>query len=104
MKKTLMGCYAVIFTSQLASPAPGYEEMAARMVELAQEMPGYLGMESARGADGAGITVSYWRSLEDIANWKAHPEHIEAQRRGKSEWYESYSLRICKVEREVFPE
>ena len=62
-------------------------------------MPGYLGIESARGADGVGITVSYWASEADIANWKRHTEHRTAQDRGKKQWYEHYELRVAKVER-----
>lgn len=73
--------------------------MAQRMLELAARQPGFLGAENARSADGFGITVSYWASLADIANWKAHAEHRIAQENGKSVWYEHYELRIAKVER-----
>ncbi|HWP18502.1 MAG TPA: antibiotic biosynthesis monooxygenase [Burkholderiaceae bacterium] len=90
--------YAVIFSSRRTPDDDGYGEMAERMVELARAQPGFLGVESARGADGFGITVSYWRSLEDIAAWKAHAEHREAQRLGHRRWYESFDLRIAKVE------
>ena len=92
--------YAVIFTS-LRTPADpeGYDEMAQRMAELAQEQPGYLGVESARGADGLGITVSYWESEEAIRRWREHAEHRVAQERGRSMWYANFSLRVCRVER-----
>jgi heme-degrading monooxygenase HmoA len=91
--------YAVIFTSQQVNDA-GYAETSNRMAELAQQQPGFLGIESARGADGIGITVSYWRDLESIANWKAQAEHRVAQGRGRSEWYGGYVTRIAKVERD----
>ena len=52
------------------------------------------------GAPGFGITVSYWRTLEDIANWKKQSEHLEAQAKGKKVWYAHYEVRICKVERQ----
>ena len=59
--------YAVIFSSTLADDAEGYGAMAARMVELAREQDGFLGVESAaRTSEGFGITVSYWRDLESI--------------------------------------
>lgn len=92
-------CFAVIFTSQLAPGAVelGYEALAEAMVALAKEQPGFLGIESARGPDGFGITVSYWESLEAIARWKAHPEHREAQRRGREAFYAHYDVRICTV-------
>jgi heme-degrading monooxygenase HmoA len=92
--------YAVIFTSQLAEEAPEYAAVAERMVELAAQQPGYLGIESARGSDGLGITVSYWSSRESIAAWKEHAEHQIAQQRGKSEFYRDFRLRIAVVESE----
>lgn len=92
--------YAVIFTSQKRTPAEGYDSMSTRMEELASQQDGYLGVQSARGEDGVGITVSYWKNLESVAKWKAQMEHREAQKNGKSSWYSSYEVRICKVERE----
>lgn len=91
--------YAVIFSSLRAQLDNGYEQIAARMLELAARQPGFLGAESARGADGFGITVSYWASRTDIANWKAHAEHVMAQENGKRLWYEHYEIRVAKVER-----
>jgi len=91
--------YSVIFSSQRTEGDSGYGQMADRMVELAAEQPGYLGVESVRGADGFGITVSYWSSLEAIAAWKAVAEHRIAQETGKARWYEHYEVRIARVER-----
>ena len=91
--------YAVIFTSRLKN-ADGYSETSDRMVELSKQQPGFLGMESARGADGVGITVCYWQDLDSIKGWKANAEHHIAQSRGRAEWYESYQLRICHIESE----
>jgi heme-degrading monooxygenase HmoA len=91
--------YAVIFSSLRTAGDQGYGEMAERMLELARAQPGYLGVESARGADGLGITVSYWRDEESIARWKRHAEHLVAQARGKRVWYEAYELRVARVER-----
>jgi heme-degrading monooxygenase HmoA len=90
--------YAVIFTSLRTEVEGGYGETAARMMELATEQPGFLGVEAARS--GLGITVSYWQSLEAIKAWKANAEHRIAQDRGYSEWYSDYRTRICLVERE----
>ena len=93
--------YAVIFSSTLSDNAEGYGAMAARMVELAREQDGFLGVESAaRTSEGFGITVSYWRDLESIRRWKAQSEHAAAQKMGRDAFYRSYRLRIAKVERE----
>ncbi len=72
--------------------------MAHRMMELAEQQPGFLGAESVR--DGLGITVSYWESLEAIRNWKRHAEHLVAQQKGREIWYAEYKTRICRVERD----
>ncbi len=90
--------YAVIFTSVRTDDADGYGDMAARMVELAHEQPGFLGVESAR--EGLGITVSYWDTVEAIRSWKRHAEHQLAQQTGRERWYETYKTRICRVERD----
>lgn len=121
--------YAVIFTSHQRAPAPaaaapggssgsssghgggagsgapagggdgGYAAAAARMVELAHGQPGFLGVESARGSDGLGITVSYWRTAADVAEFRRHSEHAAARAAGRAAWYAHYELRVARVER-----
>jgi heme-degrading monooxygenase HmoA len=89
----------VIFTSQRTGVEEGYGAVADRMVELAAQQPGFLGVESTRDAAGLGITVSYWASLEAIAAWRAQAEHRVAQNSGRRKWYSHFELRVAKVER-----
>ncbi len=92
--------WAVIFTSLRApEDGDGYGTLSNRMVELARQQPGFLGVESARGADGVGITVSYWASEDAIRNWKKNSEHLVAQRKGREGLYAGWWNRIGKVER-----
>lgn len=91
--------YAVIFTSTRTDVAEGYDDMSAKMVQMAAQQPGFLGVESARGADGLGITVSYWESEESIANWRSNAEHRIAQSQGREQWYTEFVTRVAKVER-----
>ena len=91
--------YAVIFTSQRTQGDQGYGKMAERMAELAASQPGYLGVESARGNDGVGITVSYWKDEGSILAWKKNLEHTAARDQGRQKWYSAYELRVAKVER-----
>jgi heme-degrading monooxygenase HmoA len=88
--------YAVIFTSLRVEGDNGYIAMAEAMEQLAQQQPGYLGIESARNE--LGITVSYWASPEAIKNWKQNLDHLAAQKLGKEKWYKHYKVRVCKVE------
>ncbi len=96
--------YAVIFTSTRTDGDNGYEKMAQAMFDLASAQPGFLGFESARtsleGSDGLGITVSYWESTESITAWQRNTAHLVAQQRGRSEWYERFRVRVCRVERD----
>jgi heme-degrading monooxygenase HmoA len=69
------------------------------MFELARQQPGCLGAESARDADGLGITVSYFADEASIRAWKENARHLVAQRLGKERWYSHYEMRIAKVER-----
>ena len=89
----------MIFTSQRTDVDDGYGAMGDRMVELASQQPGFLGVESVRDAGGLGITVSYWSSLEAIAAWKANAEHRVAQTSGRRKWYAHFEIRVAKVER-----
>jgi|SRR5690554_4957396 heme-degrading monooxygenase HmoA len=90
--------YAVIFISIKNEKDDGYAEMSEKMMNLAQQQPGFLGVDSARNE--VGITVSYWKTLHDISQWKAQADHLEAQQWGRKKWYQGYRVKICKVERE----
>lgn len=91
--------YVVIFRAQVRQVDAQYAAMAARMRELALSEYGCLDFHAVtEGADE--VALSYWPSLEHIQAWKAHPEHVEAQRLGRERWYASYSVQIARVDRE----
>lgn len=90
--------YAVIFTSSLEENKDGYAEMSEKMVELASQQEGFLGIDSARSE--IGITVSYWKDLASIQQWRQNTEHLVAQKLGRKKWYKKFSVRIALVERE----
>ena len=102
--------YAVIFTSNRKrsnkqqqsedDQDQDYSDTAQRMLDLAKQEKGFLGVESVREDGLLGITVSYWSSLEAIKHWKNHTEHLVAQEKGYKQWYSSYKTRICLVERD----
>ena len=92
--------YAAIFSNQASETPEGYAEMAAAMGEVAKTLPGYIGIESTRDAEGFAITVSYWESEDAIKGWREHAKHAIAQKIGKERWYDDYILRVAKVERQ----
>lgn len=93
---------AVIFTSLRTEGDNGYAVMSRRMVELAVEQPGFLGIESAR--EDVGITVSYWADDPAARAWKEVAEHLVAQERGRRTWYSDYQVRVATVTRSYGPD
>lgn len=91
---------AVIFISErtLADEA-GYAQAAHAMVELAGTQPGFLGIDSARGSDRVGITVSYWADEAAASAWRDHPEHKAIRDAGRERWYSRYDLHVASVTR-----
>jgi len=91
--------YIVIFRSKRTRiEEQEYQHAAQQMEQLAARQPGFQGLHSVRDGDGNGITLSYWRSLEDVQRWKQHPAHMEVQKAGKSRWYEDYEIEIARIE------
>jgi heme-degrading monooxygenase HmoA len=94
------GEIAVIFVSaRNGLDEPGYAAAGAAMEALAATQPGFVGVESVRGTDGVGITVSYWRDLNAASAWRDHPEHRAIREAGRERWYDWYRLTIAQVQR-----
>jgi heme-degrading monooxygenase HmoA len=90
---------AVIFTSLRTDHEDDeYDQMAEQMERLAAEQDGFLGVESARGNNRLGITISYWSSPEAAGVFRRDSEHLAAQRLGREQWYRRYIVRLCRVE------
>lgn len=99
-KDDRMGQTAVIFLSRrTATDDAGYDAAAHAMARLAEDQPGYRGMTSVRGADGNGITISYWSDEAAAIAWRAHPEHAAIRERGRAIWYDSHEVIVTRIER-----
>lgn len=92
--------YVVIFSNQASSTNEGYAPMLDIMLELAHDMPGFIGIESSRDAQGFAVTASYWKTEDDIRAWRNHAKHKIAQSMGKKNWYDHYQLRVAQVSRQ----
>ena len=94
------GEVAVIFAAwRTDADAAGYAAAAQAMDALAARQPGYRGVDSARGADGFGITVSYWADEASAVAWRAHPDHAAVREAGRGRWYAAYDLHVAAVTR-----
>jgi len=72
-----------------------YEADAARMQALAQAQPGHLSFKSYTADDGEVIALSEWADEASARAWGRVAEHAEVQGRGRSAYYESYTLFAC---------
>jgi heme-degrading monooxygenase HmoA len=100
MAKLPIGTISVIFVAQRTdADAVGYADAAAMMETLAAQQKGYIAMDSVRGSDGLGITVSYWTDEASAKAWRDHPEHMAVRDAGRDLWYSDYSLHVAEVTR-----
>jgi len=82
-----------------------YRATAVRMEELARAMPGFLEFKQFTADDGERVSIIVFDSSEHQAAWRHHPEHVEAQRLGRDEFYASYDITVSDVvRRSVWPE
>ena len=94
------GTIAVIFVSQQSgADLPGYAVAAAEMSSLAQTQPGYCGIDSTRGTDGLGITISYWADEASAVAWRQNERHAVIRERGRGRYYSWYSLHVAAITR-----
>ena len=90
-----------VFRSRLREEAlDEYAEWAARMTALARSMPGYVSHKTFTAEDGERVTLVEFESEDTHQAWARHPEHREAQRKGRDTFYEEYRIQICDVVRE----
>jgi heme-degrading monooxygenase HmoA len=100
MRSDRSGQIVVIFLSiRTEADDAGYSEAAAAMESLATTQPGYRGFESARGADGLGITLSFWADEASALQWRNHPEHKAIRDTGRDRWYQRYEVIVCEAQR-----
>ena len=91
--------YAVIFVNQRTRwGTDDYAKAADAMMALAKRQPGFLGVDSVRDAQGFGITVSYWQTLDDVKAFRGARDHAAIQDQGRTDWYEWYERVTAKVE------
>jgi heme-degrading monooxygenase HmoA len=100
MHEERTGQIAVIFIAERTlDDDEGYAAAAAAMDALAAQQPGYRGVDSARGDDRVGITVSYWADEASAVAWRQHPEHAAVREGGRGRWYRWYALHVAQIGR-----
>lgn len=89
--------YMNIFRSRKRADmdAPAYADDAARMLELARGMKGFIAFRTYKAEDGETLSMSEWETREDARAWAQHAEHALVQGKGKADYYESYTVYSC---------
>ncbi len=92
----------VIFKTHLREGADteAYRRTSRRMHELVEQIPGFISIKPYTAEDGEEIDLVRFANEDALKLWKEHPEHREAQRRGREEFYDHYSIQACKVVRD----
>ena len=95
-----MGTVITIFRSRLrAEHLEDYARVAARMDELAHQMPGFRSIKTFQATDGERVSIVEFDSEEDHQAWRRHPEHQEAQKLGRELFYSEFQIQVCRLER-----
>ena len=91
----------VVIRTQLRDniDSAAYEALDARMATLVGAMPGFISARSYRSDDGDAISLIRFASADALRSWRDDPEHREAQRRGREEFYAAYDIEVCEVTR-----
>ena len=90
-----------IFRSRLKPDAvEEYSEWAPRMGALAKTMPGYISHKVFVAEDGERLTLVEFEDDNTQQGWRTNAQHVEAQKKGRKDFYQEYKLQICRVERE----
>ena len=89
----------VLIRTQLRADADvaAHDRLDARMFELVQTIPGFVSARSYAAHDGDRVSMIRFESAEALRAWREHPEHREAQRRGRDEFFAAYDVEVCEV-------
>ena len=65
------------------------------MEQLAREQPGFLSFKSYASEDGEVVALSEWADEAAARAWGRQAEHAMVQARGRSGYYQEYTLFAC---------
>ncbi len=77
-----------------------YRATSRRMHELVDGWPGFISLKEYASEDGEVLDIARFEDEASLEAWRREPEHLEAQRRGREEFYERYRIQALKVVRD----
>ena len=91
------GQVVTVFRSRLRADVPDdYGPMAAEMLALAREMPGFVDFKSFAAPDGERVSLITFADAESQRGWREHARHRVAQAEGRARFYAGYSIQVAQ--------
>ena len=72
-----------------------YKADMVLMKRLAAMQPGFISFKCYTADDGEVVSVSEWTSEAAVESWATNPEHDKILRRGRTDYYQNYTLFAC---------
>ena len=90
-----------VFRSRLRpESADEYGDWAGRMSDLAKTMRGYISHKGFVAPDGERVTIVEFEDEESLKVWSHQSEHMQAKKKGRSDFYSEYKIQVCTVQRQ----
>ncbi len=80
--------------------AEAYRATSRRMHELVERWPGFISLKEYTGEDGEVIDIARFADEASLEAWRKNPEHLEAQRRGREEFYDRFEIQAARIIRD----
>ena len=91
--------YAAAFIFEPGADDERFHTLDALIEAAAVANPGYLGRETWYSEDRTRLNATYyWRDLDALKVFSAHPQHLEAKREYQR-WYKGFHIVISEVVR-----
>jgi heme-degrading monooxygenase HmoA len=94
---------AVIFEVYPTDVGKGeYLSIAASLREFLKDRPGFISIERFQsiGDENKLLSLSFWENEEAVQEWRNLLEHRVAQKKGLSELFDGYRIRVARVLRD----
>ena len=77
-----------------AGTEDAYGPLSEAMLTAARAQPGFVDFATFEGADGERVSIITFATPEAHAAWRDDPAHRVAQRRGRDQLYDRYSIQV----------
>ena len=94
---------AVIFEVSLTEgKEEEYLDIATKLRQHLKDVDGFVSIERFKSLSEEGkiLSLSYWEDEASIQNWRNLEAHRSAQKKGRSDIFSDYRLRVCEVVRD----